>query len=181
MTPLSDIPINTWTWGIGSAALVVLGIRSSVGYHRLRGQLSKYMAWFSWIYLPCLLAFAIPPIFTLDPDILRKASLVGEFFFWIGFVTQAAILWCLILRRYFSIYYATVPTALIGLACFIYDIPRSHTVVSGNFINYYEPRIVSLTVAVLMIALFVPVGAYFIGPLRGRPEQRPRSLHSSWA
>lgn len=142
--------------------MVVLGIRSTVGYRRSRGQLSKYMAWFSWIYLPCLLAYSIPAIFTLDPDVLRKASLVGEFFFWIGFVAQAAILWCLILRRYFSIYYITVPVAIIGLACFIYDIPTSRIVLSDNFINYYQSRIVSLTIAGLMTALFVPVGIYFI-------------------
>lgn len=162
MTPLSDIPINTWTWGVGSAALVVLGIRSTVGYRRSRGQLSKYMAWFSWIYLPCLLAYAIPAIFTLDPETLRRASLVGEFFFWIGFVVQAAILWCLILRRYCSIYAVTVPVAIIGLACFLYDIPTSRIVLSDNFINYYPPRIVSLATAGLMTVLFVPVGIYFI-------------------
>ncbi|HEX5743874.1 MAG TPA: hypothetical protein VFX84_00260, partial [Candidatus Saccharimonadales bacterium] len=75
---------------------------------------------------------------------------------------QAAILWCLILRRYFSIYYATVPVALIGLASWVYNIPRSQVVLTDNFINYYDPRIISLTIAVMMTVLFVPVGIYFL-------------------
>lgn len=162
MTALSDIPLNTWCWGLGSITLIVLGTKSTAGYHKSRVQLTKYMAWFSWVFLPCLLAFSVPPIFTLDPDILRTTSLIGEFFFYTGLVAQAAILWCLILRRYFPIYYATVPIALVSLAIWAYDIPRSQIVLSSNFVNYYDPRIISIAIAMLMIILFVPVGIYFI-------------------
>ncbi|HEX5744550.1 MAG TPA: hypothetical protein VFX84_03835, partial [Candidatus Saccharimonadales bacterium] len=82
MTALSDIPLNTWCWGVGSLTLIVLGIKSTKGYRKSRGQLSKYMAWFSWVFLPCLLAFSVPAIFTLDPGIIRTTSLIGELFFW---------------------------------------------------------------------------------------------------
>ena len=142
--------------------MIVLGAKSTAGYHKSRVQLTKYMAWFSWVFLPCLLAFAIPPIFTLDHDVLLKTSFVGEAFFWGGLVAQAAILWCLILRRYVSIYYATIPVALIGTACWIYNLPRASLALSDNFINYYEPYIICVVIAVLMIILFVPVGIYFI-------------------
>lgn len=120
------------------------------------------MAWFSWVFLPSLLAFSVPALFTLDPGILHTTSLIGEFFFFMGFVAQAAILWCLILRRYFSIWYVTVPVALTGLVCWLYDIPNSRLVLEDNFINYYDPRAVSIVIAILMVGLFVPVGIYFI-------------------
>lgn len=162
MTALSDIPLNTWCWGVCSITLIVLGVKSTVGYHRSRVQLTKYMAWFSWVFLACLLAFAIPPIFTLDNRVLLISSFVGEIFFWAGLVTQAAILWCLILRRYVSIYYATVPVALIGTACWIYNLPSESVALSNNFITYYEMTIVSFAIGFLMTVLFVPVGIYFI-------------------
>jgi hypothetical protein len=162
MTALSDIPLNTWCWGVGSVTLIVLGIKSLRGYRKSRGQLSKYMAWFAWVFLPCLLAFSLPAVFTLEPGPLRIASLVGEFFFYGGLVAQAAILWCLILRRYFGIAYATIPIAAVSLACLLYDIPRSRVVPEPGFINYYDPRIVSLVIAAMVILLFVPVGIYFI-------------------
>lgn len=162
MTSLADIPVNTWCWGLGSIVLVVLGLKSVIGYRKFRGQLTKYMVWFSLVFLPCLLAFSVPALFTLDPGILRTTSLIGEFFFWAGLVTQAAILWCLILRRYFSIYYATVPVAIVGLACWLYDTSRSWLFLSHGFINYYDPRIISFVIATMMVALFVPVGMYFI-------------------
>lgn len=162
MTPLADIPLNTWCWLLGAVTLVVLGIKSVAGYHKSRGELSKYMAWFSWVFLPCLLAFSVPALFTLDHDVLRATSLIGEFFFFMGLVTQAAILWCLILRRYCSIWYVTVPAAIAGLACWLYDVPNSRIVLSDNFINYYDPRPVSIVIAVMVVALFVPVGIYFI-------------------
>lgn len=162
MTPLADIPLNTWCWGLGAITLIVLGVKSVRGYRKSRGQLTKYMAWFSWVFLPCLLAFSLPAVFTLDPDVLRITSLVGEFFFFAGLVTQAAILWCLILRRYCSIYLVTVPVGLIGLACWLYDVGHSKLVVGDNFINYYDPRVISFVIAILMIGLFVPVGIYFL-------------------
>jgi hypothetical protein len=162
MTPLADIPLNSWCWLLGAASLVVLGTKSVIGYRKSRGELAKYMAWFSWVFLPCLLAFSVPALFTLDPDILRITSLIGEFFFFMGLVTQAAILWCLILRRYFSIWYATMPVAIIGIACWLYDVPRSQLTLEHNFINYYDPRAVSIIIAILMVSLFVPVGIYFI-------------------
>jgi hypothetical protein len=162
VTPLADIPLNSWCWLVGAVTLIILGTKSVVGYRRSRGELSKYMAWFSWVFLPCLLAFSVPALFTLDVDVLHKTSLIGELFFFMGLATQAAILWCLLLRRYCSIWWVTVPTALIGLACWTYDISGSRIVLSDNFINYYDPRIVSFVIAALVIVLFVPVGIYFI-------------------
>lgn len=162
MTPLADIPLNTYCWLVGAATLIVLGTKSVVGYRKSRLQLSKYMAWFSWVFLPCLLAFSVPALFTLDPGTILTTSLIGEFFFFMGLVAQSAILWFLILRRYVPVYYVTVPTALIGAACWLYDIPNSRIVLEQGFINYYDPRIVSIIIAVMMTVLFVPVGVYFI-------------------
>jgi hypothetical protein len=171
MTPLADIPLNTYCWLVGAVTLIVLGMKSVIGYRKSRLELSKYMAWFSWVFLPCLLAFSVPALFTLDPGIIRTTSLIGEFFFFMGLVTQSAILWFLILRRYMPIYYVTGPTAALGTACWLYDIARSRVVLEQGFINYYDPRIVSIIIALMMTALFVPVGVYFI---------RAASLQSSF-
>lgn len=168
MTAVSDIPINTWCWGLGSVVLVVLGLRSVVGYRKTRGQLTKYMVWFSLAFLPCLMFFSVPALFSLDHGVLLTTSIIGEFFFWAGLVTQAAILWCLVLRRYFSIYYAIVPVAAIALVCWLYDAPRSWLFLSHGFINYYDPRVTSFVIAVMMAGLFVPVGLYFIHAVSGQ-------------
>jgi len=162
VTSLSDIPINSFCWLLGAITLFVLAIKSLVGYRKSRGQLAKYMAWFGFVFGISLITFSVPSLFSLDPGTLRTSYIIGEFFFYIGMVTQAAIMWCLVLRRYFSIYYVTVPVATLVLAAWLYDIPRVRLSLAHNFITYYDPRPIPWAIIMLMIGLFVPVGAYFI-------------------
>ena len=169
MTALSDIPLNAYCWGLGAVTIGVLGVKSVMGYYKTRGQLSKYMIWFSVVFFVALMAFSLPAFFTLDHGILRTTYLIGEFFFWAGLVTQAAILWCLILRQYFSVYYAVVPVAITALGCWLYDVSRARLSLEQGFINYYDPLITTFVIAMLVIILFVPVGIYF---MRAASHQR---------
>jgi hypothetical protein len=142
--------------------LFALGVKSLIGYRKSQGQLAKYMAWFGFVFVIALLAFSIPSSFTLNPSTLRITYLVGEFFFFGGMVTQAAILWCLVLRPYFSIYHVTLPVAALGLVSWLYDVPHSRLSLSHNFITYLDTRFSTWVIVVMMIGLFVPVGLYFI-------------------
>jgi hypothetical protein len=142
--------------------LFVLTIKSLAVYHKSRDQLAKYITWFGATFGICLIAFSVPSFFTLDPNTLRTSYLIGEFFFYMGMVTQAAIVWCLVLRRYFSVYYITTPIAVAGFGAWAYDISRAKLSLAHNFITYLLPTPTTWVIIIMMLTLFVPVGLYFI-------------------
>ncbi len=148
---------------MGSLACYMLFYRSITSYRVSRNELSKYVAWFGLSMGIGQSLLAMPAFFTLNPDTLRTTYLIGEFFIYCSAVAQSAVLWCLILRTKVPIYYATVPTALVGLASWLYAIPRSTLeFTANNFINYRDPTFSTIVVGVVLMSLFVPVGIYFI-------------------
>jgi hypothetical protein len=163
MVAPSEIPFNSITWSMGSLACFMLFYRSITSYHVSKNELSKYIAWFGALMGIGQAWLAVPAFFTLEPGTLRTCFLVGEFFIYGSAIAQAAVLWCLILRTRFSIYYATVPVALLGLVSWLYAIPRSTLqFTTNNFINYRDPIFSTIVVGVVLISLFVPVGIYFL-------------------
>lgn len=169
MIALGDVPISSSSWLVGAVALLILGVKSLLGYRRSRVQLSKYITWFALLICASLFCFSIPAFFTLDMHTMLTFDLIGEGFFYASMVAQAAIVWFLMLRTRTSAYILTVPVALIGLAAWLYAIPRSTTqYLRHDFITYQDPRLSTLAIALLIIALFVPVGIYF---LRLAPRQ----------
>jgi len=124
------------------------------------------MTWFGFVFVLSLLAFSIPSFFTLDTGVLHNTYSIGEFLFFAGMITQAAIMWCLILRRYFSVYLVIVPAALLSLATWLYDVPRSRFSMSHGFIAYSDPKLSTWIIIIMMLGLFVPVGVYFIRAAR---------------
>lgn len=169
MTPLSEIPFNSYVWLMGSLACFLLCYRSYVNYHISKNELPKYLAWFGLLMGIGQAFLAIPSFFTLDPHALRIAYLTGEFFIYCSAVAQAAVLWCLILRSHFSIWYATVPIALLGAASWLFAVPRSTLQLgASNFIQYRDPLFSTIVIGLILICLFVPVGIYF---LRSASEQ----------
>lgn len=169
MTPLNDIPLSSISWLIGAVALLILGIKSLFGYRHSRIELSKYITWFSLIVSLALFFFSVPSFFTLNLNTLRPLDMIGEGFFYGGMISQAAIVWCLILRSRVPMYVLTIPAGLISLASWLYAIPHATIHFSShNFITYLDPRFSTLVIAGLMIFLFVPVGVYF---LRLAPRQ----------
>lgn len=117
---------------------------------------------------------ALPPFFTLDTDTLRNMYLIGEFFIYGSAVAQAAILWCLLLRSHVSIYYVTLPIALIGLAAWLYAVPRSTLeLVSNNFIQYRDPLFSTIVIGLVLVGLFIPVGIYFLRSAADQAHVKP--------
>ena len=163
MVAPSDIPLNSITWFMGALACFMLCYRSFTSYHVSKNELSKYVGWFGLFMGIGQSLLAVPAFFTLNPDTLRTTYLIGEFFIYCSAVAQSAVLWCLILRTKVSIYYATIPVALLGVASWLYAVPRSTLqFTTNNFINYREPTFSTIVVGVVLISLFVPVGIYFI-------------------
>lgn len=160
---LSDVPLNSYAWLMGSLACFMLGYRSLVSYQVSRNELSRYLAWFGLLMGTGQAMLAIPSFFTLDAELLRRTYLTAEFFIFGSAVAQAAVMWCLILRSRMPIYAATVPTLLIGAAAWLYAIPRSTLQFgSDNFINYRDPLFSTVVIGVVLVGLFVPVGLYFL-------------------
>src|SRR5680860_330710 len=124
MTPIDQIPINSLAWTFGVIACLALTIRSFIVYRRAYSQLTKYMCWFGVLITISLVFFGLPAFFTLDNQLLHWSYIIGEFFMYLGFIPQAAILWSLVLRRY-SVYAVTIPVAIIGLATWLYATPNS--------------------------------------------------------
>lgn len=169
MTPLDHIPLSSISWFIGGVALLILGVKSLLGYRHSRVELSKYITWFALVVSVALLFFSVPSFFTLNLHTLLPIDMVGEGFFYGGMIAQAAIVWCLILRSRVPMYALTVPVGLISLASWLYALPRAHIFLSSkNFVTYLDPRFSTLVIAGLMIFLFMPVGIYF---LRLAPRQ----------
>ncbi|HUY84928.1 MAG TPA: hypothetical protein VMU97_00220 [Candidatus Dormibacteraeota bacterium] len=169
MTPLDHVPISSFSWFIGGVACLLMGVKSLQSYRHSRVELSKYITWFSFIVGVALVFFSVPSFFTLDLRTLRLLDMVGEGFFYGSMIAQAAIVWCLILRSRIPMYVLTVPVGLLGLASWLYAIPKAIIYFSAsNFITYLDPRFSTLVIATLMIFLFVPVGIYF---LRLAPRQ----------
>jgi hypothetical protein len=162
MTPLTEIPINSLAWMFGTAACLALGIRSLIIYRRSNSQLTKYLCWFFLLISISLVFFGFPALFTLDEGILHLSYVIGEFFMYIGFIAQAAVLWSLLLRQYFSVYTLTIPVGIIGLATWLYATPNSAIYLKDNFIDYSEPGICSFSMGILFIGLFMPVGLHFL-------------------
>ncbi len=168
MTPLSDIPLDSVSFLIGAVACLVLGGKSLWRYRSSRDDLSKYMTWFALLMGMALAMFSAAAFFTLNESTLLFWSVAGEFPFFGAMVAQAAIMWFLIIRPRFPVYYLTVPVALLGLAAFIYAVPYTTLSVETNFIVFQNPRFTSWIIALLMFGLFGPVGIYF---LRMAPKQ----------
>ena len=168
MTAVSDIPISSITWLVGSTAMLVLGVKSLQSYHRSRTELLKYVAWFSLMVGSSLIFFSLPSLFTLNSSVLLKWDLAGEILYYGSMVAQAAMVWLLILRRYVPIYAVIIPVALLCLSSWIYAIPRATVTANPGFIDYLDPRFSSLVLGGLLLVLFLPVGIYF---LRLAPRQ----------
>jgi hypothetical protein len=163
MTPLSEIPSNSYVWLMGSLACFMLCYRSYASYRTSRNELSKYLAWFGLLMGIGQAFLAIPPFFTLDPDALRTMYLTGEFFIYGSAVAQAAILWCLILRSRVPRLAILLPIGLIGAASWAYALPRSTLQLqANNFIEYRDPLFSTIVIGFVLITLFVPVGLYFL-------------------
>jgi hypothetical protein len=168
MTPLNVIPVDSFSWLIGSAACLVLGVKSFLRYRRSRDELTKYVAWFALVVGAALATFCVPSFFTLNTSTLLFWDLLGEGFFFGGMMAQAAIMWFLLLRPRFSAYFVTIPVGVVGLAAWLYSLPNTKMILTNNFITYLNPRATALAIALLMIGLFGPVGLYF---LRSAPRQ----------
>lgn len=169
MVALSAVPFNSFVWLMGSLACFMLCYRSYASYHTSKNELSKYLAWFGLLMGTGQLMLAVPSFFTLNADALRVTYLIGELFIYASAIAQAAILWCLILRSRISIWYATIPIALLGAVSWIYAVPRSTLqFMSNNFIEYRDPLFSTVVIGCVLIGLFVPVGIYF---LRSASEQ----------
>ncbi|HEX5743882.1 MAG TPA: hypothetical protein VFX84_00300 [Candidatus Saccharimonadales bacterium] len=163
MIALSEIPLNSIVWSMGSMACFMLCYRSFISYRSSRNELSKYLTWFGLLMGIGLALLAVPAFFTSDTAALRTAYLAGEFFIYGSAVAQAAILWCLLLRSRFSIYFATVPVLLLGLCSWAYAIPHSTLrFTTDNFIEYRDPLFSTIVIGTVLIGLFVPVGLYFL-------------------
>jgi hypothetical protein len=162
MTPLSAIPLNSWTWLVGALACFALYYRSFVNYRRSANELSKYLAYFA-LTMGCGQALlAVPSFLTLDVSILRATYLAGEFFIYASGVAQAAIVWCLILRRILSLRVVIISVTVVGLAAWLYAVPNSTLHISNNFISYRDPLVSTLVVGIMLTGLFLPVGIYFL-------------------
>lgn len=168
MTPLNAIPVDSLSWLIGSAACLILGGKSFFRYRRSRDELTKYIAWFALVTGLELAAYSVPSFFTLNTGSLLALGLAGEAFFYGSMLAQAAIVWFLILRPRFSIYYLIIPTGVLGLAAWLYSLPHTKLILSNNFITFLNPRFSTIVIGVLLIGLFGPVGLYF---LRSAPRQ----------
>jgi hypothetical protein len=168
MTPLNAIPIDSISWLIGSAAVLILGGRSFLSYRHSRDELSKYMAWFALVMSAALAALSVPSFFTLDIGTLCAWVLVGEGFFYVSMIAQAAMMWFLFLRPRFPAWFVTVPVGIMGLLSWMYSLPGTYVLLTHNFMAFFNPRISTIVMAVLLIGLLGPVGLYF---LRSAPRQ----------
>lgn len=180
MVALSEVPFNSFVWLMGSLACFMLCYRSFASYRRSKNELSKYLAWFGLLMGIGQAWLAVPPFFTLDPEILRKTYLAGELIIYSSAIAQAAVLWCLVLRTRVSLRTVTLPITIIGLASWLYAVPRS-TIHFGenNFIIFKDPLISTIIVGVVLVGLFVPVGIYF---LRAAAKQsNPKAVLTSLA
>lgn len=168
MTGLYAIPSSSISWFIGCLGALVFGIKTFLRYRASHNELTKYVTWFSLLIALSLALFSVPSLFTLNPHTLLNIDLVGEAFFYLSLVFEAAIMWSLILRPYCPMRVLSIPVAIVSLAAWLYAIPHARLLVMNNFITGVNPTFTTWATAVLMIALFVPVGAYF---LRQAPRQ----------
>lgn len=163
MTPLSDVPLNSLTWLTGSLACFALCYRSYTQYRHSANELPKYLACFSLAMGIGQGLLAIPAFITLNVGVLRTTYQAGELFVYISMVAQAAIVWCLLLRSKLSLLVTTIPLSIIGLASWLYALPRSTLRLNDSgFIIYRDPLASTIVVGVLLIGLFLPVGLYFL-------------------
>lgn len=168
MTQLDAIPASSISWLIGAAGALVFGFKSLIRYRSSRTELTRYTTAFSLTIGAALSVFGLPSLFTLNPHTLFYFDLTGEAFIYLSLVFEAAIVWCLILRSYLSIYWLTVPTGLIGAAAWVYALPHATLQFDKDVITGTNPTPTSWATAFLLVALFVPVGVYF---LRQAPRQ----------
>jgi hypothetical protein len=148
---------------MGSLACYLLGYRSYASYRVSRNELSRYLAWFGILMGTGQAALALPPFFSADASTLRITYIVAESFIYSSLVAQAAILWCLLLRRRMSKFYVMLPAILLGGAAWLYAIPHSTLkFTADNFIEYRDPFFSTAVLGLLLIGLFIPVGLYFL-------------------
>lgn len=162
MVALSDVPINSLTWLMGSLASLTLSYRSLTSYRIFKNELSKYIGWFGLLVGTGLVLLAVPAFFTLDTSTLRITYLAGEFFVYSAAVAQAAALWCLMLRSRVPIHFITIFVAISGLVSWLYALPRSTLHISDDFITYRDPAFSTIVIGTVLLSLFVPVGIYFL-------------------
>lgn len=163
MTALSDVPLNSLTWLVGSLACFALSYRSFMQYRHSANELSKYLVCFSLAMGIGQALLSIPSFITLNAGVLRTTYVGGEFFVYMSVVAQAAIVWCLLLRSKLSLLATTLPIFVIGLASWLYALPRSTLRLNNSaFIIYKDPLASTIVIGVMLISLFLPVGFYFL-------------------
>lgn len=162
MVALSEVPINSLTWTMGSLSSLMLGYRSFTNYHTSKNELSKYLGWFGVSIGIGLVLLAVPSFFTLNTDTLRHTYLTAEFFIYSSAVAQVTVVWCLMLRSYIPVYFVTVPVAAVSLVSWLYSLPRSTLHIADRFIIYRDPPASTIAIGVLLFGLFMPVGIYFL-------------------
>jgi hypothetical protein len=179
MTPLSTIPLNSWTWLLGSLACFMLCYRSYNSYKISKSELSKYIALFGLLMGFGQAWLAVPSFFSLDTNILGVTYRIGELFIYSSAVAQAAIAWCFFMRPYMKLRTVTIPIACIGFVSWLYALPYATLKISNNFINYRDPTFSTLVIAAVLIGLFVPVGIYFLKSAKKEPRLQAKLLASA--
>lgn len=172
MTPLDQIPLNSWTWLTGSAACFALYYRSFKHYRRSANELPKYLAYFALTMGIGQSFLAVPSFLTLDTATLRTTYMMGEAFVYMSAVAQAAIVWCLMLRSKLSLRAVTIPVAGIGVLAWFYSLPRASLTLTGNFITYRDPLFSTIVIGLMLTGLFLPVGIYFMRSAAGQRTLR---------
>jgi hypothetical protein len=148
---------------MGSLACYMLGYRSYASYKVSRNELSAYLAWFGLLMGLGQSILAVPGFMTSDPSTIRTTYLIAELFIYSSMAAQAAVLWCLLLRSRIPRFYALAPVVAVGAAAWLYAIPRSTLrFTADNFIEYRDPLFSTIVIGVFLIALFLPVGIYFL-------------------
>lgn len=66
------------------------------------------------------------------------------------------------LRTKLSLLATVFPYIIVGLASWLYSVPRATITLNNDFLLYKDPHAATIVIGLILLSLFLPVGFYFL-------------------
>lgn len=174
---MQSIPSNIIPWLVGFPVFSLFGWRALKNYQRLRNPLSGYFAIGGISMALAFFLWSVPFLFTNSETPMQVVSIVGDFFFYLALVSQAALVYYLTLRNKIPKAVFMTPVlviAIVGFSSHAYGyLHNGVAIVDGQF-EYTLPFIASIAQIILLANVFL-VGVLLFSRLKEQDTGRSKS------
>ena len=170
------IPYNSMAWLIGAVSVFLFSWKSFLAYKESGNQIARIYFWLSMAFGIGFLAYALPPIFVRDENIIKITYILSEAGVQIGLLIQIWLLWFIGLRNKVRLRYLYAVGVPYSAAIILIEALTSTVTINPAPLLIAQSDI---TIALIMkyINFFVicwPLGYFFIVQAKLQPTTKAR-------